>query len=66
MPSTAINHFWYAPERRELTIEFITGRRYVYSNVGEGEAERFRAASSKGRYFNAHIRDHYGFRELID
>ena len=64
MPSTIIRRFDYAPQSRELTVEFVTGRRYVYFDVPEQEAERFRAAFSKGGYFNRHIRSNYRFREL--
>ena len=64
MPSTVIRRFDYRPKARELEILFTTGRRYVYSDVPEDEAERFRVASSKGTYFNRHIRDHYSYREL--
>ena len=64
MPSTVIRRFDYAPERHELMVEFVTGRRYVYVNVPESEAEQLRIAFSKGRYFNAHIRDRYRYREI--
>ncbi|MBA3512339.1 KTSC domain-containing protein [Sphingomonas sp.] len=64
MPSTVIRRFDYSPERRELMVEFVTGRRYVYLDVPEEEARAMRGAFAKGRYFNAHIRDHYRFREL--
>ena len=64
MPSTVIRRFDYSPERRELTVEFVTGRRYVYLDVPEDEARSMRGAFAKGRYFNAHIRDRYRFREL--
>ena len=64
MPSTVIRRFDYAPGRRELTVEFVSGRRYLYLDVPPEEAEEFRAASSKGTYFNRHIRDNYRFREL--
>ena len=66
MPSTVIRRFDYSPERRELTVEFVTGRRYVYLDVPEDEARSMRGAFAKGRYFNAHIRDRYGFLELRD
>jgi hypothetical protein len=66
MPSTVIRRFDYAPDRRELTVEFVTGRRYVYLDVPEDEARSMRGAFAKGRYFNAHIRDRYGFLELRD
>jgi len=64
MPSTVIRRFEFSPERRELLVEFVTGRRYVYLDVPEDEAAAMRTAFAKGRYFNAHIRDNYRFREV--
>jgi hypothetical protein len=64
MPSTVIRRFAYDPDRAELEILFVTGRRYVYSNVPEEAVAEFGAAFSKGRHFNAHIRDRYPSREL--
>ena len=66
MPSTVIRSFHYSPDKHELLVEFVTGRRYVYSDVPEAEVEAMRAAFSKGRHFNARIRDHYRYRELVD
>lgn len=64
MPSSVIRSHSYDPEREEMVILFTTGRRYVYSGVPPAAYEDFRAAFSKGRYFNAHIRDHYHFEEV--
>ncbi len=64
MPSTVIRHFSYRDDARELVVEFVTGRQYVYPDVPPEEVERFRAAFSKGQYFNAHIRDAYCYREI--
>lgn len=64
MPSTVIRRFAYAPGSRELTIEFVTGRRYVYSAVPQHEVEAMRSAFSKGIFFNSRIRDRYDYREL--
>jgi hypothetical protein len=64
MPSSVIRRYRYRRERRELLIEFVTGRLYAYLDVPEDEVRKFEVAPSKGRYFNAHIRDHYRFREL--
>lgn len=66
MPSAVIRWFDYRPEMRELEVLFVTGRRYVYADVPPGEVERFRGAFSKGRYFNARIRDRYTCRELLN
>jgi len=64
MPSSVIRRFDYRPEACELEILFTTGRRYLYTRVPEEIARRFRSAISKGRFFNAHIRDRYPYREL--
>lgn len=64
MPSTVIKGFDYRPERRELEVTFVTGRRYVYRDVPEEEVLALRAAFSKGRHFNARIRDRYSYREI--
>jgi len=64
MPSTVIKRFDYRPEARELVVQFTTGRRYLYSQVPEEAAARFRAAFSKGSHFNRSIRDRYPCREL--
>lgn len=66
MPSSVIRHFRYDPEREELAVLFTTGRRYLYHRVPPQEHEAFRAAFSKGRYFNARIRDAYDYTECIE
>lgn len=65
MPSTVIRRFDYSPDSKELTVEFVTGRRYVYSDVPFEEVERMRRAFAKGSYFNRHIRDRYACRALV-
>lgn len=64
MPSTVIREARYDLDRNEMDVVFTTGRRYVYHKVPPEVAEGFRAAFSKGRYFNAHIRDDYDFTEI--
>ena len=64
MPSTVIRRFDYDAVAQELLVTFTTGRRYLYSKVPPHAAEKFRAAFSKGRHFNAHIRDCYDCREV--
>lgn len=59
MPSTVIRAARYDPDREVLDITFTTGRRYLYHGVPADAADAFRAAFSKGRHFNAHIRDRY-------
>ena len=64
MPSTVIRRFVYDEMEGNLWVEFTTGRRYVYSEVPPELAERFRGAFAKGRFFNAHIRDHFSAQEV--
>lgn len=66
MPSMVIKGFDYRPERCELEVLFVTGRRYLYSQVPPEAAEAFRGAFAKGVHFNRHIRDRYPHRELVD
>ena len=65
MPSTVTRRFMYVPDTRELTIEFVTGRRYIYSEVPAEDVEAFRSAFSKGTHFNRHIRDCFPCREIV-
>jgi hypothetical protein len=64
MPSTVIRRFDYAPEREELTVEFVTGRRYIYSGVPQDAADALRSAFAKGVHFNRHVRDRFECREI--
>lgn len=65
MPSTVIRRFDYSPDSEELVVEFVTGRRYLYSGVPRDEAEAMRSAFAKGSHFNRRIRDRYACRELV-
>jgi lysyl-tRNA synthetase class 2 len=64
MPSSVIANFDYDPAHARLTVTFVTGRVYQYFAVPAAVAADFRAALSKGSFFNTHIRDRYPFREL--
>jgi hypothetical protein len=64
MPSTVVRRFDYHPALRALDVEFVSGRRYRYADVPEEVAQAFREAFSKGRFFNARIRDRYACTEL--
>ena len=64
MPSTAIRSFFYDPARRQLWVTFVTGRRYVYDEVSSEVFDAFKAAESRGTFFNHEIRDRYPFRAI--
>ena len=62
--STVLRGAWYLPERRQLDLLFTSGRRYVYSGVPMAIASRFAEAPSKGRFYNAEIRNRFPCREV--
>lgn len=64
MPSTVIRHLSYEVDRRELTVTFVSGRRYRYFGVAPQTYLDFQNAPSRGAFFNRIIRDHYSCAEL--
>jgi len=64
MPSTVIRRFAYDHQTQELWVEFVTGRRYAYSEVPPQVAEALGSAFAKGVYFNTRIRDRFAHREV--
>ncbi|QDC02757.1 KTSC domain-containing protein [Mesorhizobium sp. 8] len=67
MPSTVIEKSTYDPVTRTMSIWFrISGRRYDYEDVPPETYAAYRAAFSKGRYFNRFIRDRFPHRWIPD
>ena len=67
MPSTLIRNTKYDPATRILSVWFVTSaRRYDYHDVKPETYAAFRQAFSKGRFFNAFIRDRHRFRLVED
>jgi hypothetical protein len=67
MPSTSIRQTRYNPETRILSVWFVaSGKRYDYEAVPPETYAAFRQAFSKGRFFNAHIRDHFRYKQIGD
>jgi lysyl-tRNA synthetase class 2 len=64
MPSTVIRSFAYDRAGAALDVTFVTGRRYRYFLVPPYIADGMSEAFSKGRYFNARVRDRFPFEEL--
>lgn len=62
--SSAIRAIAYDRADHRLRVTFVSGQRYEYRDV-PGEVHRaFVSAESKGRFFQAQIRDRYDFRRL--
>lgn len=65
MPSTIIQKSRYDPEARVLSVWLLTnGKRYEYRDVPPETYGAFRAAFSKGRFFNRHIRTNFVFDQI--
>lgn len=47
-----------------LEVEFESGRVYQYFDVPIAVYLEFLTAESKGKYFNAHIRNEYPYQEI--
>ena len=54
----------YDEETETLEVEFAAGAVYRYRGIDQDLFEDFRAAPSKGRYFNRHIKDAYPWEAL--
>jgi hypothetical protein len=62
--SAAIRAIDYEPRAQRLRVTFVSGERYAYAQV-PGEVHRaFLEAESKGRFFQAAIRDRYPYEKL--
>ena len=64
MASTVIRGAWYVPDREELDLLFVSGRRYIYSDVPLAIARAFAEAQSKGSFYNHQIRNRLACREV--
>ena len=62
--STAIREIDYDAERAKLLVRFTSGERYVYVGVPSEVCLSFLDAESKGRFFQAEIRDRYPYNKL--
>ena len=62
--STAIQAIDYDEGRAKLLVRFISGERYVYVGVPGEVCRSFLDADSKGRFFQAEIRDRYPYNRL--
>ena len=64
MPSTVIKRFSYDSKKSRLYVTFLSGKVYAYLNVPEDVYEEMRAAFSKGKYLNEHIKGKYEFKAV--
>ena len=62
--SSAIEAVDYEPVGQQLTVELTNGHAYRYLDVPQSTYEAFKAAESKGRFYNDHIRDAFLYDRL--
>jgi len=62
--SSAILDIEYDRVRRSLHVTFVSGDLYAYEEVPARAHRAFLVAESKGRFFQAEIRDRYPFTKL--
>jgi lysyl-tRNA synthetase class 2 len=63
--STAIKAFDYDADKKLLNVSFGSGGVYQYHDVPPAIYKELMASPSVGQYFNAHIRDKFGFDRVI-
>jgi hypothetical protein len=64
MPSTVIDHFVYTKKLETLRIIFNSGNIYIYKDVPEEVYILMTKSTSKGKFFNQYIKDHYDFEKM--
>ncbi len=55
----------YDDDRHELDITFVGGKTYRYLKVPSEIYDGLLDADSKGAFFNEHIKDKFGYREVV-
>ncbi len=64
-PSVVLEGVHFNDKTKVLTATFTNGAEYEYYSVPERVFNRLNAAESKGRYFNANIRNKYAFTRTV-
>ena len=64
LDSTTVAAAAYDPCGEKLQLDFQDGTRYVYSGVAAELYRNLLCATSKGRFFNQHIRSHFPHAKL--
>ena len=64
LDSTTLAAAAYDACSETLELDFHDGTRYMYSSVARGLYHDLLHATSKGSFFNRHIRDHFPCNKL--
>lgn len=63
-PSSVLKGAKYDMARQDLILKFQNDTEYIYTPVSDNFLEKFKNASSKGRFFNKHIKDNLALTKL--
>ena len=63
--SVAVKSFDYDADKKILRVEFTNGSIYQYHDLPKSLYQELEKAPSKGQFFNAKIRDKFGFDREI-
>ena len=61
--SSNILNFFYQSDEKKLSIMFVGGREYIYSDVPLDAVLRFISAESKGKFFANNIKGSFKFEK---
>lgn len=64
MPSSAIRQYSYNVVSHRLRIRFVSGAVYDYKDVPKELYEKFRSATSKGKFLNEEIKEKFTFEKI--
>lgn len=62
--SSAIISILYSYDEKELTVQFINNKRYLFKEVNINDFISLKYAESIGKYFNRHIKNNYNYELL--
>jgi hypothetical protein len=62
--SSLVDTFEYDHGNKTLKVTFVSGSEYSYKKVPESTFAKALRATSKGRFFNKHIRNKFAFKAL--
>lgn len=62
--SSSVKSVSYDSKKRELTLEYVSGDRYLYENVPEDVHSGLVLAESKGKFVAANVRSKFTYRKL--
>lgn len=64
LTSSMLSGMHYEPNSRALTVKYVNGDTWTYSDVGADKAEALAGAKSPGSFFNAKVKGLHAGKKL--